>query len=174
MKVIAAIPARYAASRFPGKLLADLNGKPVIQHTYENVLNSGLFDRVIVVTENSKIESAVLGFGGHVVRSQKDHQCGSDRIAEAVFDLDIDIVINVQGDEPFVHSEGLASLIEVFKSDTKKGIYLTYYLSTIYIVGKFIEIITNYGLDYRLSWLICVLSAAFLNFIFLKLIAFKG
>ena len=125
MKVIAAIPARYAASRFPGKLLADLNGKPVIQHTYENVLNSGLFDRVIVVTENSKIESVVLGFGGDVVRSQKDHQCGSDRIAEAVFDLDIDIVINVQGDEPFVPSEGLASLIEVFKSDTKKDIDLT-------------------------------------------------
>ena len=125
MKVIAAIPARYAASRFPGKLLADLNGKPVIQHTYENVLNSGLFDRVIVVTENSKIESVVLGFGGDVVRSQKDHQCGSDRIAEAVFDLDIDIVINVQGDEPFIPSEGLASLIEVFKSDTKKGIDLT-------------------------------------------------
>ena len=125
MKVIAAIPARYAASRFPGKLLANLNGKPVIQHTYENVLNSGLFDRVIVVTENSKIESAVLGFGGHVVRSQKDHQCGSDRIAEAVFDLDIDIVINVQGDEPFIPSEGLASLIEVFKSDTKKDIDLT-------------------------------------------------
>lgn len=125
MKVIAAIPARYAASRFPGKLLANLNGKPVIQHTYENVLNSGLFDRVIVVTENSKIESAVLGFGGHVVRSQKDHQCGSDRIAEAVFDLDVDIVINVQGDEPFIPSEGLASLIEVFKSDTKKDIDLT-------------------------------------------------
>lgn len=125
MKVIAAIPARYAASRFPGKLLADLNGKPVIQHTYENVLNSGLFDRVIVVTENSKIESVVLGFGGDVVRSQKDHQCGSDRIAEAVFDLDVDIVINVQGDEPFIPSEGLASLIEVFKSDTKKDIDLT-------------------------------------------------
>ena len=125
MKVIAAIPARYAASRFPGKLLANLNGKPVIQHTYENVLNSGLFDRVIVVTENSKIESVVLGFGGDVVRSQKDHQCGSDRIAEAVFDLDVDIVINVQGDEPFIPSEGLASLIEVFKSDTKKDIDLT-------------------------------------------------
>ncbi len=125
MKVIAAIPARYAASRFPGKLLADLNGKPVIQHTYENVLNSGLFDRVIVVTENSKIESVVLGFGGDVIRSQKDHQCGCDRIAEAVFDLDVDIVINVQGDEPFITSEGLASLIEVFKSDTKKDIDLT-------------------------------------------------
>ena len=125
MKVIAAIPARYAASRFPGKLLADLNGKPVIQHTYEKVLNSGLFDSVIVVTENSKIESVVLGFGGDVVRSQKDHQCGTDRIAEAVFDLDVDIVINVQGDEPFIPPEGLASLIGVFKSDTKNDIDLT-------------------------------------------------
>ena len=125
MKVIAAIPARYAASRFPGKLLADLHGKPVIQHTYENVHQSGLFDRVIIVTDNSEIESVVLGFGGDVVRSQKDHQCGSDRIAEAVFDLDVDIVINVQGDEPFIRPEGLASLIEVFKSDTKKDIDLT-------------------------------------------------
>ena len=124
MKVIAAIPARYAASRFSGKLLADLHGKPVIQHTYENVYQSGLFDRVIIVTDNSEIESVVLGFGGDVVRSQKDHQCGSDRIAEAVFDLDVDIVINVQGDEPFIRPEGLASLIEVFKTDTKKEIDL--------------------------------------------------
>ena len=124
MKVIAAIPARYAASRFPGKLLADLHGKPVIQHTYEKVHQSGLFDRVIIVTDNSEIESVVLGFGGDAVRSQKDHQCGSDRIAEAVFDLDVDIVINVQGDEPFIRAEGLTSLIEVFKSDTKKDIDL--------------------------------------------------
>jgi len=124
MKVIAAIPARYAASRFPGKLLADLCGKPVIQHTYEKVHQSGLFDQVMIVTDSSEIESVVLGFGGDVIRSQKDHQCGSDRIAEAVFDLDVDIVINVQGDEPFIRPEGLASLIEVFKSDTKKEIDL--------------------------------------------------
>ncbi len=124
MKVIAAIPARYAASRFPGKLLADLHGKPVIQHTYEKVHQSGLFDLVIIVTDSSEIESVVLGFGGDVIRSQKDHQCGSDRIAEAIFDSDVDIVINVQGDEPFIHPDGLASLIEVFKSDTKKEIDL--------------------------------------------------
>ena len=124
MKVIAAIPARYAASRFPGKLIADLHGKPVIQHTYENVHQSGLFDRVIIITDNSEIESVVLGFGGDVIRSQKHHQCGSDRIAEAIFDSDVDIVINVQGDEPFIHPDGLASLIEVFKSDTKKEIDL--------------------------------------------------
>ena len=124
MKVIAAIPARYAASRFPGKLLADLHGKPVIQHTYDNVKQSGLFDQVIIVTDSSRIESVVLGFGGDIVRSQKDHQCGSDRVAEAVFDLDVDIVINVQGDEPFIRSEELASLIEVFKHDKKKEIDL--------------------------------------------------
>ena len=124
MKVIAAIPARYAASRFPGKLLADLHGKPVIQHTYEKVHQSGLFDRVVIVTDSSEIEMVVLGFGGDVVRSQKDHQCGSDRIAEAVFDLDVDIVINVQGDEPFIRPQALSSLIEVFKSDTKKDIDL--------------------------------------------------
>jgi 3-deoxy-manno-octulosonate cytidylyltransferase (CMP-KDO synthetase) len=124
MKVIAAIPARYAASRFPGKLLADLHGKPVIQHTYERVHQSDLFDQVIIVTDNKEIESVVLDFGGDVVRSQRDHQCGSDRIAQAVFDLDVDIVINIQGDEPFVSPEGLASLIEVFKSDTKKDIDL--------------------------------------------------
>ena len=124
MRVIAAIPARYAASRFPGKLLADLCGKPVIQHTYEKVQKSGLFNSVIIVTDSSEIESVVLDFGGDVVRSKKDHQCGSDRIAEAVFNLDVDIVINVQGDEPFINPEGLASLIEVFKSDVKKEIDL--------------------------------------------------
>ena len=124
MRVIAAIPARYAASRFPGKLLADLCGKPVIQHTYEKVQKSGLFNSVIIVTDSSEIESVVLDFGGDVVRSKKDHQCGSDRIAEAVFNLDFDIVINVQGDEPFINPEGLASLIEGFKSDVKKEIDL--------------------------------------------------
>jgi 3-deoxy-manno-octulosonate cytidylyltransferase (CMP-KDO synthetase) len=124
MKVIAAIPARYNASRFSGKLLADLCGKAVIQQTYEKVFQSGLFDQVIVVTDSSEIESVVTSFGGDVIRSQKDHQCGSDRIAEAVFDLEVDIVINVQGDEPFIPSEALASLIEVFKSDTKKDIDL--------------------------------------------------
>ena len=97
--------------------------KTLIQHTYEKVHKSGLFSRVIIVTDSSEIESVVLDFGGDVVRSQKDHQCGSDRIAEAVFDLDVDIVINVQGDEPFIRPEGL-SLIEVFKSDTKKEIDL--------------------------------------------------
>ena len=124
MKIIAAIPARYDASRFPGKLLADLCGKPVIQHTYEKVHQSGLFDRVIIVTDSDEIASVVTGFGGDVIRSQKEHDCGSDRIAEAVLDLDADIVINVQGDEPFIRPEGLSSLIQVFKSDQNQDIDL--------------------------------------------------
>ena len=124
MKIIAAIPARYDASRFPGKLLADLYGKTVIQHTYEKVHQSGLFDRVIIVTDSDEIASVVTGFGGDVVRSQKEHDCGSDRIAEAVVDIDVDIVINVQGDEPFICPEGLSSLIQVFKSDKNKDVDL--------------------------------------------------
>lgn len=124
MKIIAAIPARYDARRFPGKLLADLCGKPVIQHTYEKVHQSGLFDRVIIVTDSDEIASVVKGFGGDVIRSQKEHDCGSDRIAEAVLNLDADIVINVQGDEPFIRPEGLSSLIEIFKSDQNKDIDL--------------------------------------------------
>jgi len=124
MKIIAAIPARYDAIRFPGKLLADLCGKPVIQHTYEKVHQSGLFDRVIIVTDSDDITSVVRGFGGDVIRSQKEHDCGSDRIAEAVLHLDADIVINVQGDEPFIRPEGLSSLIEIFKSDQNKDIDL--------------------------------------------------
>ena len=124
MNVIAAIPARYQASRFPGKLLADLHGKPVIQHTYEAVVASGLFSEVFVVTDSDTIESTVGKFGGNVIRSIKEHECGSDRIAEAVTDMQVDVVINVQGDEPFIHRDSLAALIEVFKNDPDHSIDL--------------------------------------------------
>lgn len=124
MNVIAAIPARYQASRFPGKLLADLHGKPVIQHTYEAVVTSGLFSEVFVVTDSDTIESTVGKFGGNVIRSIKEHECGSDRIAEAVTDMQVDVVINVQGDEPFIHRDSLAALIEVFKNDPDHSIDL--------------------------------------------------
>ena len=124
MKIIAAIPARYDARRFPGKLLPDLCGKPVIQHTYERVHQSGLFDRVMIVTDSSQIESVVTDFDGDVIRSQKKHNCGTDRIAEAVVDLDVDLVINVQGDEPFIHPEALSTLIQVFADDHNKDVDL--------------------------------------------------
>lgn len=124
MKVIAMIPARYGASRFPGKLLKDLAGKPVIVRTYESVVATGLFDETYVVTDSAAIETAVKEHKGKVIRSIKEHDCGSDRIAEAAADLDVDIVVNVQGDEPFTRMEPLRDLIAVFKNDPDKKIDL--------------------------------------------------
>lgn len=124
MKIIAMIPARYSASRFPGKLMQDLNGKPVITRTYQATVNTNLFDDVIVVTDSTIIFNEIKSVGGKVMMSKKEHDCGSDRIAEAVEDLDIDIVINVQGDEPFTEVESLNKLIQVFKDDTSKQVDL--------------------------------------------------
>ena len=111
------IPARYAASRFPGKLMKDLAGKPVIVRTYEAAVKTRLFDAVLVVTDSDKIATAIRKAGGEVIMSREEHETGSDRIAEAVADLDVDIVVNVQGDEPFTEGESLAKLLKVFRED---------------------------------------------------------
>ncbi|RTE53385.1 3-deoxy-manno-octulosonate cytidylyltransferase [Arenibacter aquaticus] len=124
MKIIAMIPARYAASRFPGKLMQDLQGKPVIQRTYEAAVNTGLFDDVYVVTDSTVIYDTISKIGGKAIMSKKEHECGSDRIAEAVEPMEVDIIVNVQGDEPFTDRESLASVIEVFKDDVSKEIDL--------------------------------------------------
>lgn len=124
MKVIAMIPARYNASRFPGKLMQDLGGKSVIQRTYEATINTNLFDEVYVVTDSQIIFDTIAKGGGSVLMSKKEHECGSDRIAEAVENIDVDIVVNVQGDEPFIDEISLKKLIEVFKNDTNKEIDL--------------------------------------------------
>lgn len=108
------IPARYAASRFPGKLMQDLGGKPVIVHTYENTVATGLFDAVYVVTDSAVIQETILACNGKVIMSKAQHECGSDRIAEAVASLDVDIVVNVQGDEPFIAKADLAPVLDVF------------------------------------------------------------
>jgi len=122
MKVVAMIPARYEASRFPGKLLKDLAGKSVIMRTYEATLNTQLFDDVYVITDSHLIFQEILNNKGKVLMSVKSHETGSDRIAEAVVNIETDIVINVQGDEPFVNKEILAQLIDVFKNDVTKTI----------------------------------------------------
>jgi len=122
MKVIAMIPARYEASRFPGKLMKDLAGKSVIVRTYEATKSSNLFDEVYVVTDSAIIFNEIIESGGKAILSKKEHESGSDRIAEAVENLDVDIVINVQGDEPFTQKEPLKKLLEVFKSDTDKKV----------------------------------------------------
>ncbi|MEM9648371.1 MAG: 3-deoxy-manno-octulosonate cytidylyltransferase, partial [Bacteroidota bacterium] len=118
------IPARYQASRFPAKLMQDLNGKPVIVRTYEAAVQTGLFDEVYVVTDSEVIFDVISGIGGKALRSKKQHESGSDRIAEAVEEMEVDIVINVQGDEPFIDKESLTKVINVFKNDTTAEIDL--------------------------------------------------
>ncbi len=118
------IPARYSASRFPGKLMQDLGGKTVIRRTYEATLATKLFDDVFVVTDSDIIYNEIINNGGKAIMSKKEHDCGSDRIAEAVEFMDIDVVINVQGDEPFTDKDSLKKLIEVFKNDVNKDVDL--------------------------------------------------
>jgi 3-deoxy-manno-octulosonate cytidylyltransferase (CMP-KDO synthetase) len=114
MKIGAFIPARYAATRFPAKLMQTLGDKTVIRHTYDNTVATGLFDSVYVVTDSEIIFNEITQHGGNAIMSKRSHESGSDRIAEAVQDLDIDIVVNVQGDEPFVKREPLEKVIAVF------------------------------------------------------------
>jgi 3-deoxy-manno-octulosonate cytidylyltransferase (CMP-KDO synthetase) len=124
VKIIAMIPARYAASRFPAKLMQDLSGKPVIVRTYEAAVTTKLFDAVYVVTDSTIIHDTIISAGGLALMSKQEHECGSDRIAEAITDMDVDIIVNVQGDEPFTDRESLASVLAVFKNDTHKEIDL--------------------------------------------------
>jgi 3-deoxy-manno-octulosonate cytidylyltransferase (CMP-KDO synthetase) len=119
MKTIAIIPARYAATRFPAKLMQMLGDKSVIRHTYENTVATLLFDEVIVVTDNEIIFNEIVQNGGYAIMSRKEHESGSDRIAEAAADIDVDIIVNVQGDEPFVKKELLQSILNSFKNDPK-------------------------------------------------------
>ena len=122
MKLIAMIPARYGATRFPAKLMQDLCGKPVIVHTSQRVADTNLFDQVYVVTDDDRIENAIREVGGKVICSQKEHNSGSDRLAEASKDLEVDIIVNVQGDEPFTDKENLQKVIDIFANDPQKNI----------------------------------------------------
>ncbi len=117
MNCIAMIPARYASTRFHAKLMQLLGDKTVIRHTYDNTVNTGLFDQVIVVTDSQIIFDEIESSGGSVMMSRKEHESGSDRIAEAVENLDVDIIVNVQGDEPFVQKAPLENLLKVFQAD---------------------------------------------------------
>ena len=118
MKKIAMIPARYAATRFPAKLMQLLGDKTVIHQTYAATVATGLFDEVVVVTDSDIIYQEITGFGGKAVMSKKEHESGSDRIAEAAADMDVDIIVNVQGDTPFVKREPLEKLLNQFNDPT--------------------------------------------------------
>ncbi len=124
MKIIAVIPARYASVRFPAKLMQDLGGLPVITRTYFAARDTGLFDQVLVATDSQEIFDEITSRGGQVFMSLKPHESGSDRIAEAVVSIAADIVVNVQGDEPFIDQGALRALIEVFRADSGQAIDL--------------------------------------------------
>jgi 3-deoxy-manno-octulosonate cytidylyltransferase (CMP-KDO synthetase) len=118
MKKIALIPARFEATRFRGKLMAELKGKSVIRHTYDATVVTGLFDEVAVVTDSNVIYDEITSHGGKAIMSQKQHESGSDRIAEAAENMDGDIIVNVQGDTPFVKKEPLEKLLAQFNDRT--------------------------------------------------------
>lgn len=124
MKIISMIPARYSASRFPGKLMQDLGGKTVILRTYEATVATQLFHEVYVVTDSDIIFKEITNNGGKAMMSLAEHESGSDRIAEAVENVDCDIVVNVQGDEPFTERASLEKVLNVFYDDPNKEIDL--------------------------------------------------
>jgi 3-deoxy-manno-octulosonate cytidylyltransferase (CMP-KDO synthetase) len=133
MNIAAFIPARYAATRFPAKLMQPLGNKSVIRHTYDNTLATGLFNDVYVVTDSAIIYDEIIGNGGKAIMSMRSHESGSDRIAEAAEDLDIDIIVNVQGDEPFVQRDPLEKLLAVFSGDEGKNVQ----------VASLMQVLTN-------------------------------
>lgn|SRR5690606_10384986 len=117
MKSVALIPARMGATRFPAKLVADLCGKPLIARTYLSTVETGVFDEVMVVTDHQDIAEIIEREGGKVFISQREHQSGSDRIAEAAQHMDADVVVNVQGDEPFQDKKSLQDLVAAFEDE---------------------------------------------------------
>ena len=118
MNIVAVIPARYAATRFPGKLMQVLGHKPIIRHVYDNTVATDLFNDVFVVTDSDIIYKEIKEKGGKAIMSKKEHESGSDRIAEAVADMNVDVIVNVQGDEPFIKKEPLQKLVRLFDDPT--------------------------------------------------------
>jgi len=117
MKITAIIPARFASTRFPGKALADIGGKPMIQHVYERTCKASLVSRVIVATDDARIAEAVRQIGGEAVMTSTDHETGTDRLAEVAGGLDTEIIVNVQGDEPLISPQMIDQAIEPFLND---------------------------------------------------------
>jgi 3-deoxy-manno-octulosonate cytidylyltransferase (CMP-KDO synthetase) len=111
-KIIGVIPARYGSTRFPGKPLALINGKPMIQHVYERAMKSKLLSKVIVATDDKRIYNAVKGFEANVEMTSKQHKSGTDRVGEVIKNVKCDIVVNIQGDEPFIDPRNIDKAIE--------------------------------------------------------------
>ena len=148
-KIGAFIPARYAATRFPAKLMQMLGDKTVIRHTYDNTVATGLFDEVYVVTDSEIIFNEIVHNGGKAIMSKRSHESGSDRIAEAIENLDIDIVVNVQGDEPFVKKEPLQKVIDVFSDATVQVASLMQVLTNPQLIEdpNYVKVAVNNNMD---------------------------
>lgn len=117
MKITAVIPARYASTRFPGKALAEIDGKPMIQHVYERTARASLVGDVVVATDDERIRQAVASFGGKCVMTRADHETGTDRLAEVAAGLDADVIVNVQGDEPLIVPDMIDQAVKPFLAD---------------------------------------------------------
>tara|TARA_B100000575_G_scaffold175844_1_gene140989 strand:+ start:22362 stop:23084 length:723 start_codon:yes stop_codon:yes gene_type:complete len=120
MRTIALIPARLESVRFPNKLIKNLNGVPIILRTYKAAVETNLFDDVYVVSANEEILKLIKSNGGLTFKSQKNHNSGTDRIAEAALEIDSDIIVNLQGDEPFIDKNSVSDLINSFKDTDVK------------------------------------------------------
>ncbi|MCG8379263.1 MAG: NTP transferase domain-containing protein [Proteobacteria bacterium] len=121
MDVVAVIPARYASKRFPGKVLAAKTGKYLIQHVYERVSQTALVRRVVIAADDQRVADAVRSFGGEVVMTRPHHPSGTDRVAEVAEALDdaVDVLVNVQGDEPEIEPAHIDRLVEVLTERTE-------------------------------------------------------
>ncbi|NOY64550.1 MAG: 3-deoxy-manno-octulosonate cytidylyltransferase [Nitrospirae bacterium] len=119
MKAIVVIPARYGSTRLPGKPLLDIHGKPLIQHVYENARRARLSEKVIVATDDRRVFDAVMAFGGDVVMTSPEHPSGTDRIAEVVKDMSVEVVVNLQGDEPMIMPDMIDDVITILFEDKK-------------------------------------------------------
>lgn len=117
MMVVAIIPARYGSTRLPGKPLASIGGKPMIQHVYESASKARVLDRVLVATDDRRIEAAVKDFGGEAMMTSKHHASGTDRLAEVARKLKADLLVNVQGDLPFVHADTISLAVRPLRRD---------------------------------------------------------
>ena len=117
LQVVAVIPARFASARFPGKPLADIDGRPMIEHVYRRAASAATVSRVIVATDDPRIADAVRRFGGEVRLTRDDHRSGTDRLAEVATTLDCDVIVNVQGDEPLIDPRAIGEAVAPFAAD---------------------------------------------------------
>lgn len=117
MKIIGIIPARYGSTRLHAKPLANINGKPMVQHVFENASRSKLLSMIIVATDDKRIFETVMGFGGNAIMTSKSHKSGTDRVGEAARKMKCEIAVNIQGDEPYVHPANIDRAIEPLLKD---------------------------------------------------------